>query len=158
MLVGAVITLVVNGVYHLRDVPFQWVIAAGLIPMPLMLLGALIAGWRKPAMNEVARWVDGKRNLKERVSTALEVSKEETGGRWRDLIVTEYTFEKIDGKTIVIKKKDEPKKDNGRDGPDGDDAPIARTPFGGVWVAGLAAALALLLSGLWLSGRTRRKA
>src|SRR5438105_1754432 len=89
LLVGAVVALVVSGVYHLREIPFRWVILAALAPLPLMLVGSIITGWRRPALNEVARFVDSKRNLKERVSTALEVAGDENGGKWRDLVVTD---------------------------------------------------------------------
>src|SRR5256885_773907 len=89
LLVGAVIALVVTGIYHLREIPFRWVIAAALAPLPLMLLGSIFTGWRRPTLSEVARWVDSKRNLKERVSTALEVAGDENGGKWRDLVVTD---------------------------------------------------------------------
>jgi hypothetical protein len=89
LLIGGIIALLVAGAYHVFELPLRWVIAAALAPFPLMLVGSIIAGWRKPALTEVARWVDGKRNLKERVSTALEVSKDENGGKWRDLVVTD---------------------------------------------------------------------
>jgi len=87
LLVGGVIALLVSAIYHVQAIPFQWVIIAALIPLPLMLIGSIITGWRRPGLNEVARWVDSKRNLKERVSTALEVASDESGGRWRDLVV-----------------------------------------------------------------------
>jgi predicted nucleic acid-binding Zn-ribbon protein/uncharacterized integral membrane protein len=89
LLVGGVIALLVSAIYHVRAIPFQWVILAALVPLPLMLIGSIITGWRRPGLNEVARWVDSKRNLKERVSTALEVAADESGGRWRDLVVSD---------------------------------------------------------------------
>src|SRR5438309_5313827 len=89
LLIGGIISLLATGAYHLRDFPFNWVIAAALAPFPLMVIGGIITGWRQPQMIEVARWVDGKRNLKERVSTALEVAGDENGGKWRDLVVTD---------------------------------------------------------------------
>ena len=49
----------------------------------------IIGGWRKPALPEVARWVDGRQHLKERLSTALEVAADPDGGTWRDLVVTD---------------------------------------------------------------------
>lgn len=84
----------------------------------------------------------------------------------RDTIVKEHKFDKIDGAAIVlITKKDEgasePKKDGDKkDSPDEDDATpgvTAYTPRGGLWMAGLATALAVMLGGTWLVGRTRRK-
>ncbi len=89
LLIGGIIALVVSSIYHVRDIPFRWVIYAALAPLPLMLLGSIITGWRRPGLTDVARWVDSKRNLKERVSTALEVSSDENGGKWRDLVVTD---------------------------------------------------------------------
>ncbi len=79
----------------------------------------------------------------------------------REVIVMEHTFEKIDAKEgIVLKTKAEPKKDGDKkDSPEEDDSdtPTAQAPRGGVWVAGVAAALAVMLGGLWVVGRTRRK-
>ena len=48
-----------------------------------------IGGWRKPALAEVARWVDGRQHLKERLSTALEVAADPDAGTWRDLVVSD---------------------------------------------------------------------
>ncbi len=62
---------------------------AAILPVPFMLAGLLIGGWRKPALNHVARWVDGKQHLQERLSTALEVASTPEAGRWRDLLVTD---------------------------------------------------------------------
>src|SRR5262249_34883474 len=62
---------------------------AALVPLPFMLVGLLVGGWRKPALNQVARWVDGKQHLQERLSTALEVASTPESGRWRDLLVTD---------------------------------------------------------------------
>jgi hypothetical protein len=80
-----------------------------------------------------------------------------------DTIVLEYKLDKIDAKDgIVLSKKDESKKEGGKDSPDdGDDAPdrepVASAPRGGMWVAGLAGFAAVMLGGLWLAGRARRK-
>ncbi len=63
--------------------------AAAFLPLPFMLAGLAIGGWRKPALNQVARWVDGKQHLQERLSTALEVASAPEAGRWRDLLVTD---------------------------------------------------------------------
>jgi hypothetical protein len=80
----------------------------------------------------------------------------------RDGLVLKYKVETIDAKkrtiVLVTKKNTEPKKDSEKkDSPD-DDAPgvSAYTPRGGMWVAGTAASLALMLGGLWVAGRGRR--
>ena len=62
---------------------------AALAPFPCALMGMIIGGWGKLALPEVARWVDGRQHLKERLSTALEVAADPEGGTWRDLVVTD---------------------------------------------------------------------
>jgi len=95
LLVGAIVAFLMVGLYHLWPVIFfaplpTWVVlAAPFAPFPCMLIGLIAGGWRKPSMNEVARWLDGKQHLQERLSTALEVAGEEKAGRWRELVVSD---------------------------------------------------------------------
>jgi len=91
-LVGAILSLLLLSALHFPGVfphsPWAPILAA-LLPLPFMLAGLLIGGWRKPALNQVARWVDGKQHLQERLSTALEVASAPEAGKWRDLLVTD---------------------------------------------------------------------
>jgi len=64
-------------------------LGAALAPFPCMLIGLILGGWRKPALSDVARWLDGQQHLQERLSTALEVSRKGEAGTWRDLVVTD---------------------------------------------------------------------
>jgi hypothetical protein len=89
LLVGAVISLLVIGLWHLLPLPLWTLGVAVLAPFPCALTGLAIGGWRKPVLNEVARWVDLRQHLQERLSTALEVSSTENTGHWRDLVVTD---------------------------------------------------------------------
>jgi uncharacterized protein with von Willebrand factor type A (vWA) domain len=89
LLVGAVLALVVIGVWHLLPMPFWTLTVAALAPILCALGGMIIGGWHKTPLPEVARWVDGHQHLKERLSTALEVAAESDTGTWRDLIVTD---------------------------------------------------------------------
>ncbi|HSU55793.1 MAG TPA: hypothetical protein VLT36_17185, partial [Candidatus Dormibacteraeota bacterium] len=89
LLVGAILSLLIAGVYHVQALPLWVLIAAGLVPIPCMIVGLIIGAWRKSRLNEVARWVDGRQNLKERLSTALEFAGEEKVGHWRELIVAD---------------------------------------------------------------------
>jgi hypothetical protein len=89
LLVGAILSLLLIGAYHLLPLPLWILAAAALIPLPCMLAGLLIGGWRKPLLSEVARWVDGRQQLKERLSTAIELASQPGTGSWRDLIVTD---------------------------------------------------------------------
>jgi len=87
LFVGALLSLVLAGAYHLFPLPMWMLLAAGLAAIPCVLAGLLIGGWRKPGLSEMARWVDGQQHLKERLSTALEVAGEAKAGRWGELIV-----------------------------------------------------------------------
>ena len=89
LLVGAVLYLLMIGAWHLFPLPLWALTLAALVPFPCMLAGLIIGGWRKSALPEVARWVDGRQHLQERLSTALEVSSGKDTGNWRDLIVTD---------------------------------------------------------------------
>ena len=89
LLVGSVVSLLLVGAWHLLPLPIWTLGVAALVPFPCALTGMVIGGWRKPALPEVARWVDGRQHLKERLSTALEVAADPDGGTWRDLVVTD---------------------------------------------------------------------
>lgn len=99
--------------------------------------------------------VEGQLKSKQFFYPSLEVKDTEK----RNTIVVEYKLDKIDAKDgiVLVSKKDEPKKDNGKDSPDEEEAPVAGAPRSGALVAGLAAFAALTLGGLWLTGRARRK-
>src|SRR5215207_2670418 len=74
LLIGAVLSLLLIGAYHLWPLPMWTVLAAAVVPFVCMLAGLIVGLWRKPALKEVARWVDGRQRLQERLSTALEVA------------------------------------------------------------------------------------
>jgi|ERR1051326_820510 cellulose biosynthesis protein BcsQ len=91
-LIGAILSFLLISALHFPGVfphPLWAPMAAAFLPLPFMLAGLAIGGWRKPALNQVARWVDGKQRLQERLSTALEVASAPEAGRWRDLLVTD---------------------------------------------------------------------
>jgi hypothetical protein len=79
-------TLVAFKIYPLPLVSFAISGGAGLA---CIIVGALVGGWRKPTVGETARWVDVKQNLKERLSTALEVSQKPVDGEWQSLVVND---------------------------------------------------------------------
>ncbi len=89
LLVGALIYLLALAAYKLLPIP-DWVPAAGLgAGWAASVLGLILGGWRRASLSETARWVDVRQNLKERLSTALEVSGKEASGEWRALIVAD---------------------------------------------------------------------
>ncbi len=89
LLVGSIFSLLAVGAWHLLPLPLWTLTLAALVPFPCALTGMVIGGWHKTALPEVARWVDGKHHLQERLSTALEVATNPEGGTWRDLVVTD---------------------------------------------------------------------
>jgi predicted nucleic acid-binding Zn-ribbon protein len=89
LLVGSVLSLLAIGAWHLLPLPTWTLGLAALAPFPCALTGLVIGGWGKLALPEVARWVDGRQHLQERLSTALEVAADPDGGTWRDLVVTD---------------------------------------------------------------------
>src|SRR3974390_2311795 len=89
LLAGAIISLLLIGVYHLYPLPLWSVLTGAGLPLVGAPIGLLVGWWRKTSLDEVARWVDGRQQLKERLSTALEVASGPETGRWRDLVVTD---------------------------------------------------------------------
>ncbi|PWU15847.1 MAG: hypothetical protein C5B50_14825 [Verrucomicrobia bacterium] len=102
LLFGALAALLMAGAFHLWPLPLWVPVAALVAPFVAMAFGLIVGGWRKPSLKEVARWVDNKQQLKERLSTALEIAAEEAGpasgahgqavrapSGWSDLVVTD---------------------------------------------------------------------
>jgi hypothetical protein len=89
LLIGAVISLLLVGVNHLWPIPFWALMAAAWIPLPFMLVGLIVGGWGRQGLPETARWIDGKQQLQERLSTALEVATEPAPNRWQELVVSD---------------------------------------------------------------------
>jgi hypothetical protein len=87
LLVGGSIWLITIGLYKLHELPPATFIWTGAGALTCTLGGFLIGFWRKPSLAATARWVDVKQNLRERMSTALEVAETQPPGTWRDLVM-----------------------------------------------------------------------
>jgi len=87
LLLGASVWLLALVVFKLAPIPATTLSIAALVGAACALLGFVIGGWNKPSLAATARWVDVKQNLKERMSTALEVAGEKSNPLWRELIV-----------------------------------------------------------------------
>lgn len=84
---GAVVFLGTLAVYKLQPIPVASLAVAGILS-GLIMLGGFVAGWwRKPSHRETAQWIDERRQLKERLSTALEVGTDQKNGRWGELVL-----------------------------------------------------------------------
>ena len=89
LFIGAATWLVFLAIYKLAPIPDVWMVYSWLI-LPASALAGFIFGWSRPiTVGETARWVDSRRKLQERLSTALEVAKSEEGGEWKHLIVSD---------------------------------------------------------------------
>ena len=73
-LVGGVILFAVVGLYKFRPIPSWSIPAAGGLALGCGIVGFLWGAWRKQTLLETARWVDERQQLKERLSTALEMT------------------------------------------------------------------------------------
>ncbi len=84
---GAVVFLVALGAFKLFPIPVETLAVAGGIA-GLLMLGGFVAGyWRKPSRLNTAQWIDERQQLKERLSTALEVGASDKTGRWGQLVL-----------------------------------------------------------------------
>lgn len=89
LLAGSTLWLLVLAAYKLAPIPVAWLPWTGMVAMVCALTGFILGGWRKASLSETARWVDLRQNLKERLSTALEVSSQTGGSRWVQLVVAD---------------------------------------------------------------------
>jgi hypothetical protein len=91
LFVGVIICIIALAVYKLAPVPRWTLAAAATAGIVSAITGLIIGGWRKTSLPEMARWVDVRENLQERLSTALELSKTDASGfqNWKELIVTD---------------------------------------------------------------------
>ncbi|HEV8541638.1 MAG TPA: hypothetical protein VGR78_04530 [Verrucomicrobiae bacterium] len=89
LLAGAVIWLVILGVYKLAPIPEVWARLSWLI-LPASAVLGFFWGWSRPVtLNETARWIDSRRQLQERLSTALEISRAERNENWKALVLAD---------------------------------------------------------------------
>jgi len=86
---GGALWLTVLGFYKLAPLPEESLTIGGFAALACLPVGFLAGWWRKLSLTQTARWVDGNQHFQERLSTALEVSREEKAGRWRDLLLND---------------------------------------------------------------------
>src|SRR5262245_29645035 len=89
LLAGGLVWLLVFAVYKIRPLPEAWLIAAAITGAVLLLAGVIAGALGKSSLLETARWVDDKKHLQERLSTALEVASLSATGNWKELLVSD---------------------------------------------------------------------
>jgi hypothetical protein len=88
VLFGAGAWVLVFGIYKLAPLPDGLALQSWLL-VPAGAAMGFVWGWlRQPSLAETARWVDGRRQLQERLSTALEVARQE-GSEWKNLVLAD---------------------------------------------------------------------
>jgi DNA repair exonuclease SbcCD ATPase subunit len=89
LLAGGILALLVLLIYKVAPIP-AWMLLASAIAAGALALGGLVWGvWRKMSLLETARWVDERKNLKERLSTSLEVSGSRAPEDWKQLLLAD---------------------------------------------------------------------
>ena len=86
---ASVLWLIVLITYKLVPIRVEWLGMAALGGLALIIGAAVASAWRKTSVQEMARWVDVNQNLKERLSTALEVSRSPAAPEWKNLVVND---------------------------------------------------------------------
>jgi len=102
-LAGAAVWLAALAAFKLAPIPLQTLNIAAVLGSACAALGFILGGWRKPSLAATARWVDVRQNLKERMSTALEVANDKANPLWSELVVHDAAShaKEIDPRSLV---------------------------------------------------------
>jgi hypothetical protein len=85
---GAVLFLAIAS-YKLFPIERVVVPVAAIAAAVLAVIGFVLGGWRQGSLIETAQWVDERRQLKERLSTALEMTQTPGTSDWKRLLLTD---------------------------------------------------------------------
>ena len=85
--VGALLWFLALAAYKLLPIPAETLWISGIVAGCCALAGSILGFWKKPSLLATAHWVDERQQLKERLSTALESSRDDWPGHWKDLVV-----------------------------------------------------------------------
>lgn len=89
LLWGACAWVLLLAIYKVAPIPdniarFSWIV------LPLGAIGGFSYGFtRRVTLAETARWIDSRKHLQERLSTALELAKTNQENEWKSLIVAD---------------------------------------------------------------------
>src|SRR5262245_60434709 len=86
---GGIVVLLTLATYKLLPVPQTVIIGALAVGGATVLAGIVWGAWRKMSLLETARWVDERKALKERLSTALEISGARAPEDWKRLLLAD---------------------------------------------------------------------
>jgi hypothetical protein len=86
---GAALWLAVLALFKLFPLPEQTLTIAAGVAAALVPIGFLAGFWRRPSLDQTARWVDERHHFQERLSTALEVARAAVAENWRHLVLSD---------------------------------------------------------------------
>jgi hypothetical protein len=86
---GGIALLVAVACYKALPIRGAVISAAAISVGVLAAAGFVAGGWRKATLMETARWIDERKQLKERLSTALEVSGQKGSEDWKQLLLAD---------------------------------------------------------------------
>ena len=93
LLTGGAALLLAIAAYKVFPVSSTVIPIAGIVAGVCAVLGFVIGGWSKHSLLQTARWVDDRQQLKERLSTALELSANSSGKPapedWKHLLLSD---------------------------------------------------------------------
>lgn len=87
--VGAGVLLAAIAAGKLLPLPSQTVTVAGGLAVTISLAACIHGAWRRQSRLETARWIDDRKLLKERLSTALELSTLRAPEEWKGLLLAD---------------------------------------------------------------------
>ncbi|MGV3773057.1 MAG: hypothetical protein ACO1QB_09160 [Verrucomicrobiales bacterium] len=86
---SAAFWLLALAVYKAAPIPPETIYITGGISLIIPVI-AFFWGFSRPTtLLDTAQWVDSKQNLKERLSTALELAQSKTEGPWKQLVISD---------------------------------------------------------------------
>src|SRR4051812_9192860 len=89
LLLGGGVWLIAFALYKLAPVPVAALYASAAGALLIPIVWAVACGCRKMSLFQTARFVDSRKELKERLSTALEMSATPADSAWKELIVSD---------------------------------------------------------------------
>lgn len=81
--------LLVVGLFKLVPLPASVVELSWLVVVLAVVVGLLWGATRKITLAGTARWVDGRKALQERLSTAMELAQKDVEGEWSGLVMAD---------------------------------------------------------------------
>ncbi len=85
-LLGSGLWLLGLGLYKVLPLPEMTLAWAGLAGVLCVIGGAAAGFWRREGLLATAQWLDERQHLKERLSTALELGRDQKSGAWGELV------------------------------------------------------------------------